>query len=457
MTTITKDLVIIGAGPGGYEVAVKAAMSGLNVALVEKELVGGTCLNHGCIPTKALYKNAEVMHLLKNTQEFGVENINYDFDFSTVQKRKDSILDQLRNNIILMLKKANVEVIHGIASFIDENKLIVKQSDAEIELVAENFIIATGSSEKIIPIEGHDLAKVLTSKEMLDVNVVPKKLIIIGGGVIGVEMATIFKEFGTEVVILEYFDRLIPTMDKDISSRLKVYLKKLGIEVTNDALVEKISNNDDQLVVSGKTKKGKEFSVDAEYVLMATGRIANVDNLNLEAIDVVYDKKGIIVNENMQTSLPHIYAVGDVTGRTMLAHVATFQSFKALDHILGKDNYTKFNIVPACVFTLPEIASVGLTEEEAKDCYSEIKSSKFMFRANGKALTMSEAEGFVKVISYDDKLVGVHIIGPQASSIIHEAAVLVEKEIKISDAINIIHAHPTLSETLLEALRNLVH
>ncbi len=457
MKTITKDLVIIGAGPGGYEVAVKAAMAGLNVALVEKELVGGTCLNHGCIPTKALYKNAEVMHLLKNTQEFGVENLKYDFDFSTVQNRKNSILDQLRNNIILMLKKANVEVIQGIASFVDENKVNVKQNDSEIELIAEYFIIATGSNEKVIPIDGHNLPNVLTSKEMLDINIVPKKLVIIGGGVIGVEMATIFKEFGAEVVILEYFDKLIPTMDKDISSRLKVYLKKLGVEVTNDALVEKISNDNNKLVINGKTKKGKEFSIDAEFVLMATGRIANVDNLNLDSIDIVCDKTGIVVNENMQTSLPHIYAVGDVTGKTMLAHVATYQSFKALDHILGKENYTKFNVVPACVFTLPEIASVGLTEEEAKQRYGEIKSSKFMFRANGKALTMSEVEGFVKVISYNDKLVGVHIIGPQASSLIHEAAVLVEKEILVKDAINVIHAHPTLSETLLEALRKLVH
>ncbi len=456
MKIITKDLVIIGAGPGGYEVAVKAALSGLNVALIEKDEIGGTCLNHGCIPTKALYKNAEVMHLVKHADAFGIQDVQFTFDFNVVQNRKNSVVAQLKNNIKQMLTKANVEIIQGYASFVSENKVQVVCTDETIEIEAEHFIIATGSKEKIIPIEGYNLENVVTSKEMLDIAAVPKKLVIIGGGVIGVEMATIFNALGCEVVIYEYFDRLIPVLDKDISSRLKIYLKKLGIEVTLDALVEKIEKTEDSLTVSGKTKKGKEFSSDAEFVLMATGRMAFYDQLNLESIDVMYDKAGIIVNEYMQTSLPHIYAVGDVTGRTMLAHVATYQSYKALDHILDRENTTNFKVIPACVFTFPEIASVGLTEEEAKTKFDEISVNKFMFRANGKALSMGEDEGFVKLVSHDDVLVGAHIIGVQASTLIQEATILIEQKIKISDAVNIIHAHPTLTEVMLEALRGLL-
>ncbi|QVK16860.1 dihydrolipoyl dehydrogenase [Mycoplasmatota bacterium] len=452
---MNKDLVIIGAGPGGYEVALKAASLGLNVALIEKDEIGGTCLNHGCIPTKALYKNAEVMHTLKHSDEFGFQDIKYSFDFNTVQTRKDNVVKQLKNNINIMLKKANVEVIKGVATFKDEYTIQVYCEDKEIEIIADHFIIATGSTEKIIPIEGYQLSHVVTSKEMLDINEVPKKLVIIGGGVIGVEMATIFNELGSEVAIYEYFDRLTPMIDKDISSRLKVYLKKLGINITLDALVEKIEETDEGLKVSGQTKKGKPFSEETEYVLMATGRQAFYDRLNLDEINVLYDKKGIVVNEYLQTSIPHIYAVGDVTGGNMLAHVATYQSYKALDHIFNKENNTNFKIVPACVFTFPEIATVGLTEEEAKAQYETVKTNKFMFRANGKALSMGETDGFVKVIAANNCLVGVHIIGPQASSLIQEAVVLVEQKISVKVASEIIHAHPTLTEALLEAIRGL--
>jgi dihydrolipoamide dehydrogenase len=455
MKTITKDLVIIGAGPGGYDVAAKASKEGLDVALIEKNRLGGTCLNHGCIPTKALYKNAEVVHLLNNSQEFGVGSLTYDLDFNQVQERKSGILDQLRKNIEMMLKKSKVDVIYGVASFQDEHHIVVKTNDEEMLIEAKNFIIATGSDEKIIPIEGYQLDGVVTSKELLDIDHIPDKLVIIGGGVIGVEMATIFNQFGCEVIIYEYFERIIPAMEKDLSSRLKVYLKKLGIKVTTDALVEKIEKSDEGLQVLGKTKKGKEFQTDTDYVLMATGRKAYTDHLNLDQAGIDYDKTGIKVNDNMQTSLSHIYAVGDVTGKSMLAHVATYQSFKALDHILNKDNHTKFNIIPACVFTFPEVASVGMTEEQAKETYEDIQVNKFMFRANGKALSMSESDGFVKVVAHDNKLVGAHIIGVQASSLIEEAAILINQEIPIDEATEIIHAHPTLPEALLEALRGL--
>lgn len=451
MNEIKKDLVVIGAGPGGYEVAIEAALKGLNVALIEKEDVGGTCLNHGCIPTKALYKNAEVLHEVKKSNMFGINISNYDFDFNIVLERKNNIIEQLRKNIISMLKKTNVELIYGTASFVDEHSIKVN----DILITASNFIISTGSSEKIIPIKGIDSNNVITSKELLNIDSVPKHLVVVGGGVIGVEMACIFKEFGSEVVILEFLDKILANFDSDISSRLKVYLKKLGIEVKTDTLVKEILETNEGLMVLAETKKSKELNFTTDYVLISTGRKAYFDNLNLSQININYDKSGIIVNDNYQTNIPHIYAVGDVIGKMMLAHSATFQSFAALDHILGKDNKTNFNITPACVFTFPEIASVGLTENEAKDLYDDIKINKYMFRANGKALTMSETEGFIKVISYNNKLIGTHIIGPHASSIIHEATVLIEKNITIDEATSIIHAHPTLSETLLEALRGL--
>lgn len=452
---INKDLVVIGSGPGGYEVAIKAASKGLNVALIEKDKIGGTCLNYGCIPTKALYKNASVFQTLKKADTFGFSNLSYDFSFSQVQKRKKDVIEKLRNNIELMLKKADVSVYFGKASFIDEYTIEVTNNEEAIEIQADYFIIATGSSEKIIPIEGVDLENVVTSKEMLDLERVPEKIIVIGGGVIGVEMATIFNEFGAKVEIYEYFNQILPMMDKDISSRLRIYLKKLGIDIYVDALVEKIEKTDESLVVTGKMKNDKTFSSTTEYVLLATGREAYYDNLNLEKINVLYDKNGIVVNENMQTSVEHIYACGDVTGFNMLAHVATYQSYKALDHILNNENNTNFHVIPACVFTFPEVASVGLTEDEAKEKFGDVKISKYMYRANGKALAMGEEDGFVKLISANGKIVGGHIIGIDASSLIQEITILIERQIDVNDAKTIIYPHPTLSEIILEAIKGL--
>lgn len=453
---MNKDLIVIGAGPGGYEVAIKASIYGLKVAIVEKGELGGTCLNHGCIPTKALYKSALVHKTLTEALEFGFNNVQYEINFSQIQARKESIVNNLRSNIKMMLEKSNVEIINGEASFLDDHTILVKNGENEQKLTANYFIIATGSVEKTIKISGIDLPNVVTSKELLAINKIPTKLIIVGGGVIGIEFASIFRELGSEVTIYEYMDRILPMFDNEISTRLKALLKKRGIEISNDALVEKIEQIENGLVLTGKTKKGKEFADRAEYILIATGRKAYFDGLNLDKINVLHDKNGIVVNEHMQTTIEHIYAVGDVTGSNMLAHVATFQSFKALDHLLGKENNTNFQVIPSCVFTFPEVAVVGLTEEEAKTRYGEIKTNKYLFRASGKAQTMGEVDGFVKVISADNILVGCHIIGPDASSLIQAATILIERKIPLTEAINIIHAHPTLPEAILEAIRGLI-
>ncbi|ERJ13880.1 dihydrolipoyl dehydrogenase [Haloplasma contractile] len=457
MQQFDKDLVIIGGGPGGYDVAVKAAKHGLSVALIEKHEVGGTCLNYGCIPTKALYRNAEVIRDFKSANEYGISFDNYSLNFNQVQERKSQVIETLQSNIKLMLKKAKVDVIYGTASFIDEHTVTIEKNEEETtQLTAKYFIIATGSTEKVIPIKGVNYDGVYTSKDLLDVDEVPKRLVVIGGGVIGVEMASIFHEFGSEVVIIEFLDQLLNNFDKDISSRLKVYLKKQGIKVYTGTAVEEIEKLDDGLAVTGKNKKGKLVTANGDLVLMSTGRRAFIDGLNLTSIDVSYDQNGIKVSDNFQTSQPHIYAVGDVIGKEMLAHTATYHSYKALDHMLNFENKTNFDVVPGCVFTFPEIASVGLTEEQANNKYEDIKVNKFMFRANGKALSMSKTDGFIKVIAHNNRLIGAHIIGPHASDYVHEATVLIEQGIKILDAVSIIHAHPTLSESLLEALRGLI-
>ena len=450
------NLVVIGAGPGGYEVAIKASYAGFNVLLVEKDEIGGTCLNDGCIPTKALYKNAEFIRGLGLSEHFGVKKQPIELDYGVIQNRKEEIVSQLKNNIMAMLKKANVDVVKGVASFIDDVHIKIDTDEEILEVRADYILIATGSKEKIIPIEGYILDGVITSKEALRLKEPPREMVIIGGGVIGVEMASIFSEFGTKVVIVEYLDRLLPFFDKDISSRLKVFLKKQGIEVYTDSCVEKIESTEGKLQVIAKTKKGKSLEFNAEKVLMATGRVSYTDQLGLDHANILYDKNGIIVNEYFQTNIPHIYAVGDCLGQHMLAHVATYQSYMALDHILNKENNTQFQTIPACVFTFPEIASVGLTEEEAKQKYEDVVVHKYMVRANGKALSMSEVEGFVKVCVANNKLIGAHIIGPHASTMIHEATVLIEREIEIHEAVEIIHAHPTLSEALIDCLRGIV-
>lgn len=455
---MNKQLVVIGGGPGGYDVAIKAGLMGMDVALIEKEEVGGTCLNWGCIPTKALYKSASILHEMNLTSNLGINVDGINLDFETVQNHKNDVKNQLIKGIKTMLNRANVELIYGDASFNDSNTITVATNNEEVEIKSKYFILATGSTEKILPIEGVDLEGVITSKDLLEINTPPKELIIIGGGVIGLEMGSIFNQFGSEVTVIEYMGNLLPTIDEDISKRIKPFIKKQGIKVNTNTIVKKIEKENNKLVVYAENSKGKELSFEGEKVLLATGRKAYHDKLGLENAGVEFNGSGIVVNENFQTNKPNIYAVGDVLGKIMLAHTATYQSFAALDHINGRHNNTRFDVIPSCVFVFPEIATVGLTEELAREKHQDIKINKFMFRANGKALTMGQSDGFVKVvIDNNEAIIGVHIIGPHASDLIHEATVLVEQKMTVNEAINIIHAHPTLSEALLEALRGFKH
>lgn len=443
-------LLIIGAGPGGYETALAAAAKGLEVTLVSAGPVGGTCLNEGCIPTKSLCRSAEVLELARRAAEFGVNGCGPELDFGKVMSRKAEVIDTLRKGVEFMLNKAGVNVVYGRASFVSDDRVRVALEDGgETELTADRIIIATGSYSASLNIPGKDLPGVVMSREMLSLDAVPSSLCIIGGGVIGLEFASIFASFGTEVTVLEYCNELLPHFDKDLAKRLKSALSKRGIKIETAAKVCEIDSVADGLEVRYE-KKEKMSSVDAGKVLMAVGRRPMLDGLGLENTAVEFSPKGVKVDAEMRTSVPDIYAIGDVTGGIMLAHVATAQGEAALSSILGEPVTKKFDVVPATVFTMPEVASVGQTEEDCEAKGIEFSVRKSMYRANGKAVSMGEPDGFCKLVcSPDGKLLGCHIMGAHASDLIHEAAAFIGSDITSMHAL--IHAHPTLSEVLLAA------
>ena len=451
-------IIIIGAGPGGYETALLAAKRGVEVTLIEAGPVGGTCLNEGCIPTKAFCKNAEVLDGLREAEAFGVTGLSYGFDFSAVTARKNAVVEQLRGGVEGLLGHKNITLVRGKASFKDDHTVVVDND----EYTADYIIIATGSVSASLPIPGVDLPGILTSKEILDIQEVPQRLCVIGGGVIGLEFASIFKSFGSEVTVLEYFKEILPRFDSDLSKRLKQSLGKRGIEICTQAQVTGI---EETTVMSGDvetsaykvsyTRKGKEEVVEADKVLMAVGRKANVASLNLSDIGVEFTPKGIVVDDKtMQTNIPHIYAVGDINGKMMLAHAATFQGIVALDHIMGIENEIDLSVIPAAVFTSPEAASVGMTEEDCKAAGIPVKCLKSFFRANGKAVTMGETDGFCKLIVSDDRILGCHLYGPHASDIVQEACALITRKATIKEFESIIHTHPTLTEVLQSAVHS---
>ena len=490
-------IVIIGAGPGGYETALLAAKRGVEVVLIEAGHVGGTCLNEGCIPTKALCKNAEVLDGLKEAETFGVTGLSYGFDFSAVAARKNAVVEQLRGGVEGLLGHKLITLVRGKAAFKDPHTVIVKSTEVcaagetvsgETEYTADYIIIATGSISASLPIPGADLPGILTSKEILDIQEVPKSLCVIGGGVIGLEFASIFRSFGCEVTVLEYFKDILPRFDTDLAKRLKQSLGKRGINIETQAQVTSISIADAGQNVSGDgkeeytvsyTRKGKEETITAEKVLMAVGRKANLKSLNLDDIGLEYTPRGIVADDKtMQTNIPHIYAVGDINGKMMLAHAATFQGIVALDHIMGITNEIALSVMPAAVFTSPEAASVGLTEDECKEKGIPVKCLKSFFRANGKAVTMGETDGFCKVVvaaerktdQSSDKcdvmagadeslyapgrILGCHLYGPHASDIIQEACALISRKATLEQCQSIIHTHPTLTEVFQSALHS---
>lgn len=443
------DLIIIGAGPGGYETALEAAHRGKSVTLFNGGALGGTCLNEGCIPTKCLCRDSEMIMQFKEAEKFGIDDFTFSVDYNKIVARKKEVTDQLRAGIDAMLKQAKVNVVDAMATFSGEQTVI---ADGK-EYTADDIIIATGSTSKSLPIPGHDLDCVMDSTDILNLEHVPESLTIIGGGVIGMEFASIFAGLGSKVTVIEFMKQILPPFDSDIAKRLKQTLSKRGIEIITGAAAKKIEQNEDYEITVTYEAKGKELTVTSTDLLMAVGRAPRVDGLNLEAAGIEYSSKGIPVDDNMQTNVKHVYAIGDVNARMMLAHVASFQGQRALNVIEGKSDAIRFDIVPSAVFTYPECGMAGLTEEECKNRGIEIVCGKSFYRANGKALAMGESDGLCKLIfdKNNHKLLGAHIMGADAALLAQEAVDLMNADATAESIRQIIFGHPTLSEILLAA------
>lgn len=462
-------LIIIGAGPGGYETALLAAERGVDVTLIESSRLGGTCLNEGCIPTKAFCRSAEILEEMKVAPTFGVSpEMSAGFDFVTAAARKNAVVGQLREGLSSMLSRPGIRLVHGKASFVDRHTVAVTPlqdgNSGARYYEADYIVVATGSVPAILPVPGAGLEGVVTSRELLDIDHVPERLCIIGAGVIGLEFASIFRSFGSEVTVVEYCSEILPRFDKDIAKRLRQSLAKRGISFFMGAQVHGISEIHEGYSDSGQgpagydltgkrslsvafVRKGAEERVEADTVLMAVGRRPAVDSLNLDEIGVEYDAKGIKVNGFMQTNIPDVYAVGDITGGYMLAHAATMQGVKALDHIMGIEDGIDLSVMPAAVFTIPEAASVGMTEEDCKAAGIVCSCRKSFFRSNGKALCLGEADGMCKIITDSDgRLLGCHMFGPHASDLIHEATAFITMKARLQDMRSMVHVHPSLSE-----------
>ncbi len=449
---MTYDLLVIGGGPGGYHAAIRGAQEGLNTALVEGYRVGGVCLQEGCIPTKALLKSASVFKNALEAENYGIRVSEVSFDWEKIQERKNRVVADLTGGVEQLLKGNGVEVFSGWARFVGEDEVLV----GDRVLKARHIIIAGGSKIAIPPIEGIDLDGVISSREALSLEAVPKRLVVIGGGVIGLEFASLYRAFGSEVTVIEMLPLILPGTDSEIAKRMLPILKKQGIDIHQGAMVKGIAKSEDILEVSFE-KRGKMETVQADRVLVATGRLPKTEGLDLEKAGIEYDRKGIPVNEYMQTNKPGIYAIGDITGGPLLAHVASTEGLIAVEHIVGKGREMKYQAIPGAIFTTPEIGTVGLTEDLAKEQGIDYEVSKFQFTANSKAVIEGENQGLVKVVVErgTQRILGVHILGPHAAELIHEGVLAVSEGLSVEALSHGIHAHPTLSEALMEAAHGL--
>ena len=449
------DLLIIGSGPGGYRTASYAAKNGLHVTIIEKDQLGGTCLNAGCIPTKCLAHDAEVRIAALSSFDTLPS-----LDFVKVMERKNGVLSQLREGINTLLNQPNINLIKGEAHFVSDH--IVEVGDRKIE--AKNIIIATGSQAKLPPFINREdylnsptlKRSVVTSTELLSIDELPKRLIIIGAGVIGMEFASAFAAFGCQVVVVEYMKECLPMIDSDIAKRLRKMLEKRGVTFYMQSAVEKVippteEDNVDTVVVFNK--KDKEIKLEADLVLVATGRQPNVMDIGLDSTNIEYSLKGIPVDKNMETNINGVYAIGDVNARQMLAHAATFQGFRAVNHILSKQDNIRLEIMPSAIFTYPEAACVGKTEEQCKEAGINYTIRKGFYRSNGKALSMNETEGMIKILIGEDGLIlGGHAYGSHSADLIQELSALMNRDTTLDEICDIIHIHPTLSEILQDTL-----
>lgn len=436
------DIIIIGGGPGGYKTATYAASKGLTVLVVEKAELGGTCLNCGCIPTKTYARNAEIIQTLKETDVYGLDELSFSFNFKTAYERKNNVIDALRNGISTLLSAPGITVVKGEAVLKSASSVSVNGE----EYSAKNIIIATGSESKTLPIADLDADMICDSTWLLSTDILPKRICIVGAGVIGMEFASILNSFGCEVSVVEFLKECLPALDGDIAKRLRKCLEKRGVAFYMQSGLKSAAKG--KVVFE---KKGKETELETEKVLLAVGRKPNVEGLGLDEVGIAYDKKGITVTDMMQTSVPGVYAIGDVNGRQMLAHAAEMQGKRAVNSILGLQDDIRFEIMPAAIFTNPEAACVGKTEELLKAEGMEYICQKHYYRANGKALAMNETEGMLKLLADKNGLIiGCHVYGAHAADLVQEVSVLMCRNTTLQQLHDMTHIHPTLSEIIVE-------
>ncbi|MBD8070381.1 dihydrolipoyl dehydrogenase [Bacillus sp. PS06] len=464
MATEEYDLVILGAGTGGYVAAIRASQLGLKVAVVEKGKVGGTCLHAGCIPSKALLRSAEVYAQTKNSEEFGVIAPTISLDFGKVQERKARITSQLYKGVQHLMKQGKIKIYEGTGRILGPSifsplpgtiSVEMKNGEENEMLIPKNVIVATGSRPRILSGLEVDGEKILTSDEALEMKELPQSMLIIGGGVIGIEWASMLADFGVEVTVIEYSNRILPTEDVDISKEMQRVMKKKGVKIITNAKVlpETLVKNKDGITIDAEYK-GTTTSFSAEKVLQSVGRQANIEGIGLENTEIQVEKGFIATNEVYQTKESHIYAIGDVIGGIQLAHVASHEGIVAVEHIAGKQPFLlNYANISKCVYSKPEVASVGYTEQEAKELGFSVKIGKFPFKAIGKALVYGESDGFVKLVADEatNDILGVHMIGPHVTDMISEAGLARVLDATPWEVAHTIHPHPSLSEAIGEA------
>jgi len=439
------DVIVIGSGPGGYVCAIRAAQQGSKVAIVESRELGGTCLNRGCIPTKALLESAGLLARVRQGEAYGVGAPKVTFDIAKAMAGKEAVVTKLRNGVGFLMKKNKIDVLEGRGKLAGPKAVeVTDATGAATKHATEKIVIATGSDParpKAFPIDGK---AVLTSNEMLSLHEVPKRLLIVGGGYIGCEFASMFREFGSDITIVEMLPRILPLGDEEISAELTRAFKKARIKIIADTRIESLDIADGEVAAS--LSDGKELRFDK--ALISIGRAAVTEDIGLETAAIELDGRFIGINNHCQTNVPNIYAIGDVTGKMMLAHAASRQGIIAAEHMHGRNAIMRYGVVPAAVFTHPEVSSVGLTEQEAREQGVQVKAHKFPFQALGKALVIGETNGFVKIVADEQtgEVLGVHMIGPHVSDLIAEAALAMRLEATVRDIAHTIHAHPTLSE-----------
>ncbi len=449
------DVIVLGSGPGGYVTAIRAAQLGFKTAVVEKESLGGVCLNWGCIPTKALLKSAQVFEYLKHAEDYGLNAKKVEHDFDAVVKRSRGVADGMSKGIQFLMKKNKIEVLNGFGKIQPGKKILVKGEHGDTaEYSANHIIIATGARSRELPSLPQDGKKVIGYREAMSLDKQPKKMIVVGSGAIGVEFAYFYNSMGTEVTVVEYLPNIVPVEDQDVSKQLERSFKKAGIKIKTSAEVTHVDTSGDGVKATIKTSKGEEI-LEADVVLSAVGIKTNIENIGLEDVGIAVDRDKILVNDYYQTNIPDYYAIGDVTPGQALAHVASAEGILCVEKIAGMHvEALDYGNIPGCTYCIPEVASVGLTEKQAKEQGYDIKVGKFPFSASGKAKAAGTPDGFVKVI-FDSKYgewLGCHMIGVGVTDMIAEAVVARKLETTGHEILKAVHPHPTMSEAVMEAV-----